>query len=103
MAQLHELALQYQQALDGLRGDSLSDAANAASLPLRRAIKAAMIPPLDGAVNYSALESIILRTTLATSIVAYFERISWETVTLPMQDSKIYTHEGFSKEFGPLW
>lgn len=54
---LHELALQYQSALDGL-SDSTRAAAGAAGRALHRAMVAAVAS--DG--NYTALEPVILRT-----------------------------------------
>lgn len=63
MAQLLELALQYQQALDSHQDMTRAD------LALTSAAHSLRNPE-------QALETVILRTTLATSIALYFERFS---------------------------
>ena len=80
MAHLLDLALQFQQELDGdlaPGGQALQGAV--------RALCPIAFP--DATVKYAAfrlLEPLILQTTLATSIVAYFERIPWAEVTPQM-------------------
>lgn len=76
MAQLLELALQYQHALDGL-SDSSWAAASEAGARLRNAVKAAR----NNSTAQSSLVPIILRTQLATSMVSNLERIRWDEVT----------------------
>jgi hypothetical protein len=85
MAQLHILALQYQQALDSLRGISCTphnDAADEAGAALAEAMDAVLAAPgasiFDG---LAALQTVVWQTTLAASIVAYWERIPWAEVT----------------------
>lgn len=85
MAELHELAVQYQRALDGTRGSIPSAAVDAASNALYHRIVAELKPDSEGIFNdYNFLEPIILRTTLATSAAAYLERIPWTAVTPQM-------------------
>lgn len=80
MAELQKLARRYQRALDGL-SDSTRDAASGAGQALMRAVSEAKTEGSDGV---PAVETLILRTTLATSIVTHLERIPWAAVTLPM-------------------
>ena len=82
MARLLELARRYQHALDGL-SESTRDAASAAGLALWRAVP----PEMTGGQrnrDLRKLEPIVLRTTLATTMVTYLERIPWGKVTLQM-------------------
>lgn len=88
MAQLYELALRYQQALDGLHGSISSVEADAAGRGLHHAMSD-MVKGADssGASAPEARPSfapIVLRTTLASSIVAYVESIPWAQVTPQM-------------------
>ena len=76
MAPLQVLALRFQQLLDGLDGETWSPAAGAACLALDAAME-----PLGQSKNWDALHPIILRTDLAVSIVAIWERISWAALT----------------------
>lgn len=83
MGQLFELALRLQQALDSPDGYLTDDAVPA----LGTALLDAMHRNADHTVcaeDVATLESIIMRTTLATSIVAHFERFPWTAVTARM-------------------
>lgn len=89
MARAQDLALQLQQALESDRAsiDSIPSAATvAAGVALFRAVSEAS-PAASGEASVgrqrldSVLEPIILRTTLATSIVAHLEAIPWAAVT----------------------
>lgn len=84
MARLLDLARQYQQALDAAHGSVPDAAAVAAGSKLNQMANAATQPHEGGPVNYSALYPLILRTTLAASIVTHLERIPWAEVTLQM-------------------
>lgn len=89
MTRLHDLALQFQQALNSFSAPFTHSAADAVGQALHEEILMAVHvcaahPWEDSSEDYSVLEPIILRTTLATSIVAYFERIPWEALTPQM-------------------
>lgn len=75
MPQLIKLALQLQQALDSA---GIASAAVAALAILHHVGPAVESTP--GTASAS-MEPVILRTTLATSIVTYLERIQWAEVT----------------------
>lgn len=81
MTQLLELALRYQHALDGL-SESNSAAASSAGHALCTALSFAGADRGERSKNVKQLEPIILRTTLATSIVTYLEHIPWGKVTV---------------------
>lgn len=84
MAGLHRLALQYQQALDSDRGTAPGGAVEAAGGALVCAVHQAMFSPEGFAKDPSVLEPIILRTTLAASLVEAVERIPWAAATPQM-------------------
>lgn len=84
MAQLHKLALKYQRALDAVNGSVSSSAADVVGEELFHAIEATMQPEAASEKDLSVLDPIILRTTLAASIAAYFECILWAAVTPDM-------------------
>lgn len=93
MAQLLELALRYQQALDSPNGTVTSAAADESGRALCEAVLAVLAGPAGGArrgtqsiidSDLTVLEPIILRTTLATSLVAQLERFPLQDVTLQM-------------------
>ena len=83
MAPLQRLALQYQKALDSLSGPAGGAAANAAG----RALLTAIAEATSGTGSLTSAETmhpVIKRTTLAASIVAYWERFPWAELTLQM-------------------
>lgn len=85
MAQLRKLAVRHQQALDGLSSTFQSAEADSAGSALAVAVAEATTA-VEGvrAETWTALEPVIMHTKLATSIVAYFERIPWGTLTTEM-------------------
>lgn len=85
MAQLQELAKQYQQDLDRLVGNVTSAAAEASG----RALYVAMHAPSHTAGNAATvtahfLRPLVLGMTLATSVVKYLEHIPWRAVSPQM-------------------
>lgn len=88
MAQLHELALQFQQALYGSGGPVPRAAVDALGWELSEAMHAAIEPAQGSAdqviLDFRALEAVIRRTKLAAAITAHFKRISWAEVTPQM-------------------
>ena len=89
MAELIELALQYQQALDGHSAAATSTAVEATGLALELAMREAAFPAAgDGSAAWKVFQPIILQTTLATSIVAYFERTPWAALTPQMLSAR---------------
>jgi hypothetical protein len=93
MAELIELALQYQQALDGHSAAATSTAVEATGLALELAMREAAFPAAgDGSAAWKVFQPIILQTTLATSIVAYFERTPWAALTPQMLSARGAAH-----------
>lgn len=90
MAELLDLARQYQRALDGALGPSGSVAADSAGKALCEAMQAVYDAAPDGSdAGTQAVASIVLQTTLAASITTYFERVPWaavQTHALPALD-----------------
>ena len=89
MAQLCELALQYQRELDSTSGLTRSAAARFAGVALLAAVEASRgtDPEAPEAIRpecRAALVPLILRTTLAASIVGCLERTPWAAVTWEM-------------------
>ena len=86
MAQLRELALKYQHALDGVTGATSSAEAEAAGVTLYRGTRTAMsLLHLAGRDDpHSILEPIVMRKMLVAIIAAYLERTSWGAVTPQM-------------------
>lgn len=74
---LQQLALRFEQALDGLPdGVMCSSASDAAGQALYEALSAAPSESADKEHQWQAQEPIILKTHLAASFTAYFQRIS---------------------------
>lgn len=85
MAQLHELALQFQQALEELDGSARSAAAEVKGQVLHKAMVAAYRAAGRGSASaMKSAQPIILRTKLATAIVVYLERLPWASLTPQM-------------------
>ena len=87
MATLLRLAKRFQKALDSARdGTSASQAAalEAGTALHDVALTAIQAGNLDVDDDGSFMAPIIMRTTLAASIVAYLERIPWAAVTPQM-------------------
>ena len=84
MTQLQILAQQYQQALDGLTGINSTPHSERAGAALLVAMEAELASSGAGAYDWAALQSVVLQTTLAASIVSYWERIPWATLTPQM-------------------
>ena len=89
MGELIELALQYQQALDGNSATATSAAVETKGSVLELAMSRAVLPTAgDDSATWKVLQPIILQTTLATSIVAYFERTPWAALTPQMLSAR---------------
>lgn len=83
MVLLHELARQFQQEIDNIGQKLSTPTADTAGMVLVNAMMEATASAADRNEGFSALQPIILRTTLAASIVQYFERLPWaEELTL---------------------
>lgn len=84
MAPLLKLADAFQKALDGVENPLTNDAADAKGLALFRAIFSTPGSSQGSGPGFKVLEPLIIKTKLATSMVAYLERIPWETATPKM-------------------
>lgn len=100
MPQLYKLALQFQHALDGTCGSLSSTAADDAGASLMTALMPGLSDGSDE--DHSFLEPIILRSKLAASIVAYWERIPWGALTLQTLSAAAVRTLGFCRELFPL-
>ena len=84
-ADMHELAREFQQALDSGRGSEAAPGADSVGWMLLCIVLEQTQPEGTGRGRIQdVLEPIITGTTLATSMVRYLERIPWAEVTPQM-------------------
>lgn len=89
MSELQRLAEEYQQALDGSAGAAWGDEVQRAGVALLSGMQSACHwPGTGGLFGWSALKPIILDTTLAASIAACFETMSWALFAPHMLDTQ---------------
>lgn len=102
MASLLRLAEDFQRSLDRIGRGGTSAAADTAGWDLYHGFQTTMQPFFgDPEPDTEVLEPIILRTTLAESIVLYLERFPWVEVTVQMLEkppNTVFSPVGIASE-----
>ena len=79
MARMVQMARQFQEALDDVSAPDTRVAAGLAA-PIVSCVE----QRVGGRMDVAALEPVILQTTLASSMVAFLERVPWAAATAAM-------------------